>query len=89
MRSRANLVIDTSSTSVAELRERIASMFLGPKEARDLMITVLSFGFKRGVPPEADLVFDVRFLPNPHYDPELRSLHRRRTRCPRIRARQP
>jgi len=74
MRSRADLIIDTSSTSVSELRERIASMFLGPKEARDLVITILSFGFKRGVPPEADLVFDVRFLPNPHYDPDLRTL---------------
>ncbi|HOD52049.1 MAG TPA: RNase adapter RapZ [Candidatus Hydrogenedentes bacterium] len=71
MRSRADLVIDTSSTSVAELRERIASMFVGPREARGLVITVMSFGFKKGVPPEADLVFDVRFLPNPHYDPEL------------------
>lgn len=74
MRSRADLIIDTSSTSVAELRERIASMFLGPKEMRELAITILSFGFKRGVPPEADLVFDVRFLPNPYYDPDLRSL---------------
>jgi UPF0042 nucleotide-binding protein len=74
LRSRADLVIDTSRTAVAELRERIASVFLEPKEARGLMITVLSFGFKRGVPPEADLVFDVRFLPNPHYDPELRPL---------------
>lgn len=74
MRSRADLVIDTSTTSVSELRERIASMFLGPKEAQGLIITVLSFGFKRGVPPEADLVLDVRFLPNPHYDAELRPM---------------
>lgn len=74
LRSRADLVIDTSRTAVAELRERIASMFLEPKEVRGLMITVLSFGFKRGVPPESDLVFDVRFLPNPYYDPELRPL---------------
>lgn len=74
MRSRADLVIDTSSTSVAELRERIASMFVSPKEARKIVTTVLSFGFKRGVPPEADLVFDVRFLPNPYYDAELQAL---------------
>ncbi len=74
MRSRADLVIDTSSTSVAELRERIASMFVSPKEARKIVTTVLSFGFKRGIPPEADLVFDVRFLPNPYYDAELRAL---------------
>lgn len=71
MRSRADLVVDTSTTSVAELRERIASMFLGPKEAQGLIVTVLSFGFKRGVPPEADMVLDVRFLPNPHYDADL------------------
>lgn len=73
VRSRANLVLDTSATSVAELRERIAGMFLGEKSPGDMFITVMSFGFKFGVPPEADLVFDVRFLPNPYYDEELKS----------------
>ncbi len=72
IRARADLVVDTSATPVAELRERVASMFSGPRERPELVVTVLSFGFKHGVPQEADLVFDVRFLPNPHYDPELR-----------------
>lgn len=73
VRARADLVLDTSTTSVAELRERVAAMFSGTKKAQELYVTVLSFGFKYGVPQEADLVLDVRFLPNPHYDPELRS----------------
>lgn len=72
IRDRADLVLDTSAVSVPELRERIANVFLGPKEARTITITLVTFGYKYGLPPEADLVFDVRFLPNPHYDPELR-----------------
>ena len=72
IRARADLVIDTSATSVQELRERIATMFQGDRGAGQLLITVLSFGFKHGVPQESDLVFDVRFLPNPHYDPDMR-----------------
>ncbi|MBN2311051.1 MAG: RNase adapter RapZ [Candidatus Hydrogenedentes bacterium] len=72
IRARADLVLDTSTMSVSELRERIAAMFSGAKEPQDMVVTVLSFGFKHGVPPEADLVLDVRFLPNPFYDPELR-----------------
>ncbi|MBI4559908.1 MAG: RNase adapter RapZ [Candidatus Hydrogenedentes bacterium] len=71
IRARSDLVLDTSKTSVAELRERIAATFLSAKKSQEMLITVLSFGFKYGVPPEADLVLDVRFLPNPHYDPEL------------------
>ena len=73
IRARADLLIDTSSTSVADLRERIAAMFQGRKRPQELVTTVVSFGFKYGLPPEADLVFDVRFLPNPHYDPDLRA----------------
>jgi UPF0042 nucleotide-binding protein len=72
LRERADLVIDTSKTSVSELRERLADVFQGPKEKKALLVTVMSFGFKHGLPPEADLVMDVRFLPNPHYDSELR-----------------
>lgn len=72
VRARADLIIDTSATSIAELRERIGGMFLGGRAKSELVITVMSFGFKHGVPQEADLVLDVRFLPNPHYDPELR-----------------
>jgi len=72
VRGRADLLLDTSTMPVSELREHIAAMFLGEDDGRDMLITVMSFGFKRGLPPEADLVFDVRFLPNPHYDADLR-----------------
>lgn len=74
IRARADLILDTSTTSVAELRERVAAMFSGTKKTQELFVTLMSFGFKFGVPQEADLVLDVRFLPNPHYDPELRPL---------------
>lgn len=74
IRARADLLVDTSSIAVADLRERIAGVFAADKKPQQLLVTVLSFGFKFGVPPEADLVFDVRFLPNPHYDPDLRPL---------------
>ena len=73
LRGRADLIIDTSATSVQELRERIATVFRGGKASHQLVITVLSFGFKYGVPQESDLLFDVRFLPNPHYDAELKT----------------
>lgn len=72
VRGRADMMIDTSATSVSELRERIASAFLGEAPSQGLCVSVMSFGFKFGVPAEADLVFDVRFLPNPFYDQELR-----------------
>ena len=74
IRARADLILDTSAVALPELRERIAAMFVGERRAQDLVITVMSFGFKYGLPPEADLVFDVRFLPNPYYDAELRPL---------------
>ncbi len=72
IRGRADLVLDTSATSVSQLRERVASVFQAGQKTQKLSVGVMSFGFKYGVPPEADLLFDVRFLPNPHYDPELR-----------------
>lgn len=72
IRARADLVVDTSATSVAELRERIGQTFHGPRKPKELIITFMSFGFKNGVPPEADLVMDVRFLPNPFYNAGLR-----------------
>ena len=71
---RADLVVDTSDLSPPELRERISAMFSGAVRSQELTITVVSFGFKYGAPHEADLVLDVRFLPNPYYDEELRSL---------------
>ncbi len=72
LRARADVIIDTSELSVAELRDRVAGLFISGDGRPGLTITVLSFGFKFGLPPEADLVMDCRFLPNPHYDPVLR-----------------
>jgi UPF0042 nucleotide-binding protein len=66
----ADLVIDTSSLSVHQLREKIESAFGGA--GASVAVTVQSFGFKYGLPMDADLVCDVRFLPNPHWVPELR-----------------
>jgi len=71
-RERADLVLDTSDMPLSELRERVATAFVDETTGREMQVTVMSFGFKFGVPPEADLLLDVRFLPNPHYDAELR-----------------
>jgi UPF0042 nucleotide-binding protein len=71
LRGDAQLVIDTTSMSPTELRARIAEAFGSPQSVA-LQITVLSFGFKYGVPVDADLMADMRFLPNPHWIPELR-----------------
>ena len=64
-------ILDTSTFSTAKLRSTLLTM-LGGGGAGALHVTVLSFGFKNGLPPEADLVWDVRFLPNPYYVPELK-----------------
>src|SRR5271167_804151 len=74
LRTRADVVIDTTGMSAVMLRERIASEFLPRESAGRLALTFMSFGFKHGPPREEDLVFDVRFLANPHYEPELRDL---------------
>ena len=74
LRGRADTVIDTTGMSAAMLRGKIADQFLPRKAAGRLALTVMSFGFKHGPPREEDLAFDVRFLPNPHYEPELREL---------------
>lgn len=71
MRGGADLVIDTSGMNVHQLTDRIAEHF-GSPEARRLKVTVISFGFKYGIPVDADFVADMRFLPNPHWIPELR-----------------
>ena len=71
-RARADLVIDTTDLRPSQLRQRIRDEFLCEKPRGTLDITVSSFGFKYGVPVDADIVMDVRFLPNPYYDPELR-----------------
>jgi UPF0042 nucleotide-binding protein len=76
LRDEADLVIDTSDRSVHELRRAIESAFTGsgPEPRAALRATVVSFGYKYGLPVDADLVVDVRFLPNPHWIPELRDL---------------
>jgi UPF0042 nucleotide-binding protein len=73
LRSRADLVIDTTGMSAAMLRGKIADEFL-PQATGRLALTFMSFGFKHGPPRGEDLAFDVRFLANPHYEPELRAL---------------
>jgi UPF0042 nucleotide-binding protein len=70
----ADLVIDTTLLRASELRARIQTDFLTQQVASKLDIIVTSFGFKYGTPSDADLMFDVRFLPNPYYDPDLRPL---------------
>jgi UPF0042 nucleotide-binding protein len=74
LRSRADLVIDTTGLSAAMLRARIGEDLLPRQGAGRLALTFMSFGFKHGPPREEDLAFDVRFLPNPYYEPELREL---------------
>ena len=68
----ADYVIDTSNLLTRELKEEIDRIFVRNEEYNSLMVTILSFGFKNGIPAEADLVFDVRFLPNPYYIDELK-----------------
>lgn len=72
VRATADLVIDTSTRSVRELRESIEAVFGGEAVAAPTSITVESFGYKYGLPMDADMVMDVRFLPNPHWVDELR-----------------
>lgn len=73
IRERADVVIDTSTVRPAELRRRIREQFFGEPLQTTLSVNVLSFGFKYGAPADADIIMDVRFLPNPFYDPALRS----------------
>jgi len=73
LREHADLIVDTSADTVHDLRDEIIDLLSGPTAA-GLQVNVLSFGFKRGTPREADLLFDVRFLPNPHWVDELRAL---------------
>ncbi len=72
IRDKADYVIDTSNLLTRELKEEIDHIFVRNEEYNSLMVTVLSFGFKNGIPADADLVFDVRFLPNPFYIDELK-----------------
>ncbi len=72
IREKSDYVIDTSNLLTRELKEELNRIFIQNEEYNSLMITVLSFGFKYGIPADADLVFDVRFLPNPFYIDELK-----------------
>lgn len=72
LRNRADFVVDTTGLSAAGLRERLLALFAGTESGEVFEVIVQSFGFKYGIPPEADLVFDVRFLPNPYYEMSLR-----------------
>ncbi|MEY3806225.1 MAG: RNase adapter RapZ [Actinomycetota bacterium] len=74
VKAAADLLIDTTGLSVHDLKRQIFQLF-GPENAGDvLQISLISFGFKHGVPMDVDMVFDVRFLPNPHWDDNLRPL---------------
>lgn len=72
IRRNADFVIDTSNLLTRELKEELERIFVENEEYNSLMVTVMSFGFKHGIPADADLVFDVRFLPNPFYIDELK-----------------
>ncbi len=72
MKSKSDYVIDTSNLLTRELKEEIDRIFVKNEEYNSLMVTILSFGFKHGIPGDADLVFDVRFLPNPFYIEDLK-----------------
>ena len=69
----ADLVLDTSDLSVHDLRDRVGGLY-GQADDRPMRTTITSFGYKHGLPRDVDLVFDCRFLPNPHWIPELRPL---------------
>ncbi len=74
LKKKADYLVDTSHMLTRELKKELSKIFVQNKEYKNLYITVLSFGFKYGIPSDADLVFDVRFLPNPYYIEELRPL---------------
>lgn len=74
LRERADVVVDTSGLSAAELRLRFGELAGSESSLGRLTVSVISFGFKHGAPLDVDMMLDVRFLPNPHYDPELRPL---------------
>ena len=74
LKRQADYIIDTSSLLARELKQELDKIFVQNKDFKSLVITVLSFGFKYGIPNDSDLVFDVRFLPNPYYYEELKGL---------------
>ncbi len=74
VKERADYIVDTSALTLGMLQHRLFALFGGTEHKRGLEVTVMSFGYKYGLPMEADLVFDARFLPNPYYVDELRPL---------------
>src|ERR1019366_7698471 len=74
IRALADLTINTSKFNVHDLRGFIRQKFQGEGEASRILVYVTSFGFRHGLPPDCDLVFDVRFLPNPNYIPKFKQL---------------
>ena len=74
VRERADYIIDTSNLTIGMLQSEIYRIFVGSDARKKMVVNVMSFGFKYGIPIESDLVFDVRFLPNPFYVAELREL---------------
>lgn len=75
LRDTADVIVDTSALNVHELQDKIRSLFGVPDPSAGISAHVISFGYKHGLPLDADLVFDCRFLPNPHWLPELRALN--------------
>jgi len=74
LREVADRIVDTSALTVHQLKDRLVELYVAPKARAGLALSLVSFGFKHGVPFDADLVFDVRFLPNPHFVDALRAL---------------
>lgn len=72
IKKKADYILDTSHMLVRDLKQEIDKIFLDKEEYQNFFVTILSFGFKYGIPADSDLVFDVRFLPNPYYIPELK-----------------
>ena len=74
LKEQADVIIDTSTMLTRELRSEMEKIYVNSQEYRNIYVTILSFGFKYGIPTDSDLVFDVRFLPNPFYVEELKHL---------------
>jgi UPF0042 nucleotide-binding protein len=83
IRALADVIIDTSKFNVHDLRQTILEKFRGGREESKIVVYVASFGYRHGVPSDSDLVFDVRFLPNPNYIPEFKKLTGRNPRVAR------
>ena len=87
IRAEADVIIDTSELSGRQLRERLTSTLSAPSDHEGITLQLVSFGYKHGIPLEADLVFDVRFMENPFYIDRLRPLNGLDRRCARVRPR--